>query len=331
MKKAILLTPIVILLGLIGALSPVAAQQEVSAELFLPSGDWTVGDPLPFTLTVFHPAGSHVIMPELGEQWGEFVLAGQLPLATQTNPDGSKTTTTQLDARLFAPGEFQTPALSLSVADESGHLTDVVAEPLSVIISSVLVEGDETLRDIKPQADLPVSNLWLLGFTAALLAGVGALTMYAVHRRQRRLARLAVDNRLPHEVALDELQRIASRRLPLAGEFKEHYNLVADTVRLYLQTAFHVPTLERTTAEIRADLQQAVMGAESARRFVEILTECDLVKFADFVPGVDAADEIVNHTRAAINLYRTAVATLVVPSVAGSSLNGQLSSAEVSA
>lgn len=333
MKKIIFLAPILIMLALFGVISPAGAQQPMSAELTIPTGEWTVGDPLPLTLTIHHPAHTFVVLPELGEQWGDFVIAGHSQPQTITNEDGSQTTVAQIDARLFSPGDFQTPPLSVEVADQSGQLTGVVAEPLSVSIASVLVEGDEALRDIKPQAELPVSNMWLVALLAALLAAVAALTLYAIHRRQLRLARMSIDTRLPHEVALDELARVAALRLPRQGAFKEHYDLVAGAVRLYLQDAFHVPTMERTTAELRAGLQGAVIAPDISRRFVAILTECDLVKFADITPDVAGAEAILAEARASVEFSKPVAPAQTEAGDSGhtSTLNGQLSTAEVSA
>ncbi|MCZ7672741.1 MAG: hypothetical protein M5U34_39295 [Chloroflexi bacterium] len=59
------------------------------------------------------------------------------------------------------------------------------------------MEGDTELRDIKPQATLPIPSLWPV-FVAAL----GALLATAVWFIARRVKE-AFDNRLPHEVALD--------------------------------------------------------------------------------------------------------------------------------
>ena len=52
------------------------------------------------------------------------------------------------------PGDVQTPALTLSVANDQGSLSSLEVAPVPVSVTSVLVEGDTTLREIKPQAEL---------------------------------------------------------------------------------------------------------------------------------------------------------------------------------
>ena len=277
----------------------VGAQGEVTATVLGPESPYTahVGDPLALTLVVTHPAGYQVIAPELDEQWGDFVIRSQSPATTADNGDGTETTIIQLDARLFAPGEFSTPPLTVKITDGAGQLQEVSAEPATVLITSVLVEGDTELRDIKPQVALPYVNLlpWIAG--ALLLVLVAGAAYLLWQRRQARLALAALDNRLPHEIALDELDRIARLGLPEQGLFKEHYTLVSDTIRLYLERIYGVPVMERTTGEIARELQGTTMDRGTQRRVITFLDESDLVKFADLVPSEAEAYDLLAQAR----------------------------------
>ncbi|MFN2125749.1 MAG: hypothetical protein ACK2U0_22125 [Candidatus Promineifilaceae bacterium] len=272
---------------------------EVTATVLGPQSPYTanVGDPLELTLVVTHPAGYHVIAPELGEQWGDFFIRSQSPAETATNGDGTETTLIKLDARLFAPGEFSTPPLTVTVTDGAGRLQEVTAEPAAITITSVLVEGDTELRDIKPQVELPFLNLipWIAGGLLLTLLAAGGY--YLWRRRQARLALAAVDNRLPYEIALDELDRIAQMGLPEQGRFKEHYTLGSDTIRLYLERTLGIPMMERTTSEIAQEMQGSVIDRGTRRRVVTFLEESDLVKFTDILPGEAEAYEILAQGR----------------------------------
>ena len=297
-EKRLAILPLILMIALM-LVGVVGAQGEVTATVLGPESPYTatVGDPLELTLVVTHPAGYQVIAPELGEQWGDFVIRSQSPATTADNGDGTETTIIVLDARMFAPGEFTTPPLPVTVTDGAGQLLEVTAAPAQVAITSILVEGDTELRDIKPQAELPFTNLlpWLAGGLLLALAAGGAYLFW--QRRQARLALAAVDNRLPHEIALDELDRIARLGLPEQKLFKEHYSMVSDTIRLYLERTYNVPMMERTTAEIAAELKQTAMDRGTQRRVVTFLQESDLVKFADIVPSEADAYELITQGR----------------------------------
>jgi hypothetical protein len=277
------------------AVGPAGAQGNgpVTATLRAPDGTLTVGDPIQLTLALTHPAGYQVILPTLPEAWGEWTVAGLSPAATTANADGSETTTLLIDARLFQPGDFNTPALEVSVTDGQGGLQTVMAAPAAVSVASVLTEGDTELRDIKPQANLSMPPTW--PWIAAGLA-VAALVAAVVWRSRRR-EKIAVDDRQAHEVALDGLTIIEGLRLPEQGRFKEHYTLVSDTVRVYVERRYRVPALERTTGEIRPDLARTDMSLEVTALLVAFLQESDLVKFSEWTPDVESAQQLLARGR----------------------------------
>jgi hypothetical protein len=275
----------------------VAAQTPVTAVVIAPEGSFTVGDPVELQLAVTHPAGYHIIQPELPQNWGDFFVKSQSPAATVPLEDGTEMTMVVIDTRLFAPGEFSTPPLTVSVTDGAGQLSEVTAAPVPVTLTSVLVEGDSQLRDIKPQAELPFVNLlpWIAG--GLLLAALVAIAFLWWKRRQARLVLAAVDNRLPHEIALDDLTRIRQLGLPEQNRFKEHYTLVSDTIRIYVERTQGVPMLERTTGEIRSGLRNSSLTANSTRQLIVFLEESDLVKFSKFLPSEAEAYELITQAR----------------------------------
>ncbi len=259
----------------------------VSATLSIPDGDYTVGDPIPVTVAVTHPAGYYVVMPVLpaDQPWGDFAVAGQSRATTTENGDGSETTSAVIDARLFSPGSFTTPQVEIAVTDGSGGLQTVVAAPVVVTLASVLQPGDSELRDIKGQASLPMSAVW--PWIVAALVGIALAALAVILWRRRTVA--AVDNRPPYQRALDALAAIEAMRLPEQERFKEYYTLVSDTVRTYIEQRFGVPALERTTTEIRADLKRTDMVEDVKSQLMLFLQDSDLIKFSTFRPDLESA------------------------------------------
>lgn len=308
MNNKLSLVPLLLILA-ITLVIPVGAKAEsaITASISAAADELTVGDPIQLTLTVIHPPDYHVILPQLEAKWGEFTVASQSAGTTVSNPDGTASTSQMIDARLFAPGTFTTPSLPISISDSSGQLSEVIAEPLSLTILSVLVEGDNELRDIKPQAELPYRNLlaWIVGIAVLTFGLAGALILWRRHRAKLSLA--LVDNRLPHEVALDELERIEKLDLPKMGRLKEHYSLVADCIRLYMENIYHIPVIERTTGEIRANMKHSPISQEVAKQFIYFLDESDLVKFSKFTPDVESANQLLAQGRHIVEKTKPAV------------------------
>lgn len=276
----------------------------VSASLSIPDGSYTVGDPIPVTVAVTHPAGYYVVMPTLptDQPWGDFTVAGQTQPVTVASQDGngSETTSAVIDARLFSPGSFTTPPFDVTVTDGAGSLQTVTAAPATVALASVLQPGDSELRDIKGQASLPLPAVW--PWIVAALAIVALAVLAFVLVRRRSVA--AVDNRLPHEKALDALAGIEAMRLPEQERFKEYYTLVSNTVRTYIERRFGVPALERTTSEIRSDLRRTDMAEDVKAQLVLFLQESDLMKFSTYRPDVESAAYLLATARFIVEATR---------------------------
>ncbi len=223
------------------------AADHVVATLTAEAGPFAVGDPIELTLEVVHPDDTGIIVPRLEANWGDLEVRSQGAVSTVDNGDGTLTTRQTIEAVLFAPGDFQTPPLAVTVSDTGGALAQSMAAPAALTIASSLADGDETLRDIKPQVDLPLPAAWpqtAIPVVAALIF-MGLLIWWIAHRRR---ARMPIDNRPPEQVAYDELAHIQSLNLPAAGRYDTHYALVADTLRTYLERQYGLPARDRTTA-----------------------------------------------------------------------------------
>ena len=266
---------------------------EPTAVISGPEDALYVGDPIILTLSVYHPEDLQVIFPALDEQWGAFRVVSQTLEETLNHGDGFETSTQLIDVRAFQAGVFDTRPLLVKLSDLEGNLSEVSTSPISITIASVLVEGDSTLRDIKPQAALPYTNFlpWVVLGGILLVAFLGVTFFY---RRQRRNGRGgSIDTRLPHEVAHDELDRIEQLDLPKTNTYKKHYTLISDCVRTYIENRYQVGTAERTTSEIFEDLKKVDITQENVRYIVSILAECDLVKFSKFQPDAMSANLII--------------------------------------
>ncbi|MCB8989190.1 MAG: hypothetical protein H6665_01105 [Ardenticatenaceae bacterium] len=257
----------------------------------------TVGDVVTLTITAVHPADSRVLWPTWGETWGELEIRAQQAPQTVAGEPGMQTTAQTMQATLWTPGVYTTLPLTMTIAAADGELQEITAVPITLTVYSVLNEDDLTLRDIKPQASLQAPSRWpwLLGGLLGAAALAAAVYWARRHWPQRQLATAvslpAVDNRPAHEIALAELARITALDLPAQARFKDHYTLVSDVLRHYLQGAFDLPALDRTTAELRRDLHATPIAPASQAHLITLLDEADLVKFAQVIPDLPAAQQ----------------------------------------
>ena len=285
------------------AILPVAAQSSlVELNMKVEPETIYVGDPFTITLSATYPSDHFVIFPQVPSEWGEFEVRSQTSAPTIENDDGALTSSIQIEAVLFSTGDIPTPELSVAIRKPDGEIINRPASPIDVRVESVS-GNDDQLRDIKPQAELPIpfnplsiveGREGLVTLTAASALGLAILAIYLWRRRQ---AYVQPDPGTPAEIALRELDRIASLPLESDSDFKERYTLVSDCLRIYLWSQFGVPAPELTTHQTLRSLESVEIKASDTADLAQILDECDLVKFARLLPDADSANLIIERAR----------------------------------
>ena len=275
----------------------------------------TVGDAATLSLVVSHRADLSVVIPRLEREWGPFEVQAQTSVQTVSADDGIRTIAKQFRVVLFAPGAFETPSLPISVRSPEGSVERFQPQPVQLTVHSVLTGTDEELKDLRPPADLstPFWERPAFFFLAALLvvAALGAPGFY-LYRRSRgqvRVAEPVVDTRSPWEAAIQELDRIGRLDLPSKGDSKEHYTLVAGTLRTYLGATYlrdsdRMQATDMTTEEVMTAIWRSPLDHGSARLVIELLQEADLVKFANYAPPASRAYEAAGQARELVEATR---------------------------
>ncbi len=166
--------------------------------------------------------------------------------------------------------------------------TDDVRVPIKRIAANA-----KDLNPLKEQWKAPV-NYWLWGGIAlAVLAAIAAVIWW-IRRKRRAVVETPAVVLPPELVALAELDRIAALNLPSRGDYKQHYTLVVDTVRRYVEARYGVEAMDRTTYELVNDLERRRVSVDGLE---PLLNQADLVKFAKFTPTPESAAVTVNQAR----------------------------------
>jgi hypothetical protein len=115
--------------------------------------------------------------------------------------------------------------------------------------------------------------------------------------------------RPPHEVALEQLERLRDSDLLEKGEIKQYYIEVSEIIRQYIEGRYFIIAMEMTTTDVLEGLSGADILEEDFQAFEDFLHRCDLVKFAKVIPSekenqniLDTACDIVNRTKVVIEM-----------------------------
>ena len=106
----------------------------------------------------------------------------------------------------------------------------------------------------------------------------------------------------PEQAAVKELDRIEALGLVEQGHMKQHYTLVSETMRRYLERRFRVLAMESPTSFTVGELRRRRVAPEALDLISSLLDETDLVKFAKFRPDVDAAGMLIDRGRQLVRI-----------------------------
>ncbi len=286
-----------------------------------PQQGWTVGDPITLRLRVIVPEDTKVTLPEMPAQWGDFEIREQI-IQSPVTEAGKTTHILAVTAVLWSPGDHVTPPTTVEVPNAAGEITQVPARTLTVTIASVLAEvtpnaeGQIEKKDLKPQATISrpptlprpeAKSLWpwiVAGGVVLLLYFVGRWLWQRLQSRALVAETAPVDDRYPEEIAYEKLEHIAALDLPAQGKFKQHYTLLTECARAYIEGRYGVPALDSTTYELMADLREQKLERDALHTLRDLLDQADLVKFAKFQPAKDPAYAALAQARHFVDLTK---------------------------
>ena len=171
------------------------------------------------------------------------------------------------------------------------------------VLTQILMQGTlggQSLRDIKSPLEVPQNLLPYFIGTAVILGSVAFLVWYYIQKRRQPVS-IPVTNEevtpLAHEVAYEKLAAIEASDWLRGGEMEAYHTQIAHILRQYISTRYQIPALELTTT----GLLQAMLRAEIATPYIErikqLLTDCDMVKFANYRPELSEASTRIADAR----------------------------------
>ena len=286
------------------------AKAQVTFDASIDSLNLFIGQQTGITLDVAMGAGSKLELPQIkkGDELLPNVEVVAVPAPDTTRLNSGKTLEIKQRYLITAWGsafyylppfrvkvdgkEYESKSLALNVytVDVDTVHVDEFCPPASVM-APPLVWDDFRLP---AYALLVVTLLIGLGlfFLDRVLKGK---PIVRIIRRKRKLP--------PHQVAMEEIERIKGERKWAEEDSKEYYTRLTDTLRVYIQERYGFSTMEMTSAEIIERLMN--QNDEAAlNELREIFRTADLVKFAKYSTLINendanlvAAVEYINQTK----------------------------------
>ncbi len=223
----------------------------------------------------------------------KFAVLAAEKMTDRNKPVGLKLTIVPLDT-----GEHTFPGLYIkSVKPTSDSLK---TEAFTLKILEIRAAKDTTLVDIagtqKLKGELPY---WAYYAIAGLLLLALIIVIILLIRKYRKKPEQAIikaiepiDSRTNRERAVDALIALKTEKLPEYGEFIVYHFRLSEIMKLYLEAEYGFSANEMTTREIKLHLRKDNdISMTEQRDVINWLEGCDKVKFAKYIPTVQACDE----------------------------------------
>jgi hypothetical protein len=308
MKKIITIS--CIFLWFVVTISSSQAKEEslISVESQVDRATITIGDRILYTLKITTDPKVKLEPLRLGSNLGSFEVKDYKIYDPVKTKDGKVVNKSEYVITTFTTGDYVIPDLAINYTDPNGEKKQTHSEPLFIKVKSVgATESDkEDIRGLKPPIDVKGSYLaYLLLIPALALLGAGGFLYYRHKAKGLAFPRLSEELQKPAwEVALFELDSLRSSDLLGKRQVKRYFILLSDITRKYVERRFDIPALDRTTEEIRGEIKKAKLEQKVSGLINELLSFCDLVKFAKYVPLVEEIEKNTNDAYDIVNLTR---------------------------
>lgn len=268
-----------------------------------------IGDLITYTLTITHAPEVSFQPPPPAANLGQFEVRDYQVLPDEELRDGHLHSRVRWLISTFTTGDLQIPPAQIVYTDSAGQADTVSASAISIAVESLHPSMDGDIRDIKPPASLPGDRIWIYWLAAGLiLAAAGTALFLRLRKRKMRRDLRTIEYQGPprpaHEIALEELERIASLNLVHRGLIKQFYTEICEVIKRYIARRYSIQTMELTTMELMAEMNRASLPEEHSGLFGPFFEECDLVKFAKHVPveqqingALDEARRLISATK----------------------------------
>lgn len=264
--------------------------QAITVSAALDSSIMKIGEQRKIALEVKQPHSAVVYFPTIN---GNDTLAQEIEILKITPPDTLKSNNALTIKQEYFITSFDTGRYVLPPFVFKSKTQSYTTEQLYLDV--ITYDEDLTNAQLTGMAenyDPPFNWVRFLLYLSIVLGilGLGALIYYIYKvvqemKNNQIEEEIVVDNRLPHEIALEELEKIKSDKLWQKGEVKVYYTVLTDTLRDYFTRRFNIPAMEMTSSEIIRSLKYEHDAVDAIERVREIFDISDMVKFAKMEPS----------------------------------------------
>jgi hypothetical protein len=278
---------------------PAEEKSLISVESKVDKATITIGDRIIYTLTVKADPKIKLDPIPLGSNLGAFEIKDYKSYPPEKDREGKIINRSDYNITTFTTGEYVVPPIEITYTDTQGEKKSISSERIFITVKSVGATEAEMvdIRGLKPPIDIKGrSKIFYL--VVLLIIGAGFFAWFYLRSRAKALKIPEIPEELRErawEVTVSELQKLRESDLLEKKLVKLYYINLSEIIRKYIQRRFQIVALDRTTQEIKQELKGIKLDLGTIEQIHRFLLDCDLVKFAKFIPSVEKIDENLKH------------------------------------
>lgn len=295
------------MLALVVLALPASSQVTVNASI--DSLQLLIGEQAHVKLEVSCPTDGQLIMPAYPNNhlMDGVEIVGEVKTDTQyLNKNKQMLVTQELTVTSFDTAFYYIQPFEVLVDSQLYTSNPLAMKVLMFDIDTTSVEAIFPIKDIVKRP-LTWVELWPMLLALVLIVVFAALVTYLLLRYNDDkpiLRRVTVAPKLPpHQVALQEMERIKEEKGWQKEDVKNYYTELTDALRIYMQERFGFNAMEMTSDEIIDKLNEQ-QDKEWIGELRTLFNMSDLVKFAKYKPLINENDmnlinaiEFINKTK----------------------------------
>lgn len=285
------------------------ASSQVTIHASIDSLQLLIGEQAHVKLEVSCPADGQLIMPTYSNNllMDGVEIVGEVKADTQyLNKNKQMLVTQEFTVTSFDTAFYYISPFEVLVDSQAYYSNPLAMKVLMFDIDTTTVEAIYPIKDIV-ERPLTFVDLWPMLLSLVLIIIFATLVIYLLIRYSDDkpiLRRVTIAPKLPpHQVALQEMERIKTEKGWQKEDVKSYYTELTDALRIYMQDRFGFNAMEMTSDEIIDKLNEQ-QDKEWIDELRTLFNMSDLVKFAKYKPLINENDmnlinaiEFINKTK----------------------------------
>ena len=254
----------------------------------------TVGDEILYSLVIQSRPGINPDSIKLNLNLSPFQVKQHKSYPLAKDKNGNTLRKQEYVITVFDLGDFVIPSVKAEYKDSQNQLTQASSDSISIKVKSIgLPQEAKDIKGLKPPFKIKEKSKWYLYLLLVIAAGSVLAWLYLRWKSKGiGLPQVQLEKEKPAwQIALASLEELKNSDYIQKRDIKKYYIILSEIIRKYLEGGLNVPAVDRTTSEIKWEMKKIKIEQGIIQRVVNLLFECDLVKFAKFVPSVEQTDK----------------------------------------